>query len=151
MIDISAERIDELLDRFSSDEFDYGILFESFEQQHPEIILYLSGEEILFLTEDERAYFDFIVNFLWFVAVEEHVDPRQVGSNQLQDREEAIWGLVNDNFSMEHIMTSLDLNVNIGELILEALDDETFGKISASGKEWIFVKVMTIVSLIFES
>jgi hypothetical protein len=151
MFTITDARIEALLEQIADETFDFQRLYSAIRDDQPELFDYLNTQDVSFFTTEERAYYEFVVQFLWFICEEEGHQVTPIKSEQLADREDQVWGMKDEKSTMEQILAALKIDISLAELILDLMDEETSGALSDIGREWIFAKTATIASLIFAS
>lgn len=117
--------------------------------EHPVIFDYLFSSDITLLT-DEEGDFAFFLAAVFIESIRRwKAVPANIRHEDLEEFEETMWQRIEDAQRESHVgilPTALpeDMNPEIGEFILDALEDEP-DFLTLPGKQLIFVKLCTIV------
>ena len=146
--------IDSVLDDFETGKWTVEEVIASWETQQPILLGYFLSETFDVLTDDEKPYLLYLATVIWISINRVRPVEETIDQNQLDDREEANWELLNEATSprfrdrLDPFFEQTDQEDLLAfiedSLVLDESEEDEW-KLTKEGREPIFIGLKTMV------
>ena len=149
---INEHQIQEVLEQYESRILDPEAFLDQLFDHHPALFQYCYSGVLDPLSDDERAYFFFLVSVIFHVLDQQNALPSIIEIEHILDIEESNWGLFNDQkgaFRDKLDAFFIDYpEEDLLAFIEDSLEVDEGGGIDLAGRELIFVSLKSIIDAI---
>ena len=152
---ITEEKINQSIDAISKSDNPMTLYISKGNTESYQIIeSYLSSEAFHFLSIEEKAYMSYLNMVLWRAAISSGIELKEIGIDQILDREESNWALFhkhrNRDFRESVTPFFQDYQEEDALAFIEdsLIDGEEEEFVSTTGREFLFIGLKTILDLI---
>ncbi len=150
---ISEQSIEAAIESLSENESTFNDILQSLMSTQPHIGAYIIGEDLKFLSEEEKNIFFFIVIVIFKSISENNSSPQEVSEEEIGEAEEANWEKI-QSIKTKDFRKKLDpfFEKSSQEDLLAFLEDsltpEEEDSMATEAREYIFVAAKTIIDVL---